>query len=323
MQLYYYRQLQNNKFYIEFKMKYLFTFFIICLISISNRAQNNTDKTINEKNKIVFQIQNSELIIDQDFGARIISLKYINREILCGPDIHAENFGSTLWTDPQSNWGWPPYETLDAKPYQLNIKNKEYRFTSNPDEKSGFQMFKNFKVSEKDSCFIINYQIKNISKTNKSVGAWEVTRVLPGGMSVFPSAPDSSIMASSNLPGVSPKNGIIWFSYDFEKIKYHAKLFAMGSQGWFAHVIDNMVFIKSFEDIPTSEIAKEQGEIEIYTNGDHLYTELENHGKHEILKPGQTLNYQVKWYLRTLPSNLDKSEGSTDLVNFIKKQIHK
>ncbi|MFN8254334.1 MAG: DUF4380 domain-containing protein [Bacteroidales bacterium] len=304
-------------------MKYLFTFFIICLISISNRAQNNADKTINEKSKIVLNIPNSELIIDQGFGARIISLKYKNKEILAGSEIHAENFGSTLWTDPQSAWGWPPYETLDAKPYQLNIKNKEYCFTSKPDEKSGFQLSKNFTVSEKDSCFIINYQIKNISKTNQSVGAWEVTRVLPGGMSLFPSAPDSSIMASSNLPGVSLKNGIIWFIYDFDKIKSHAKLFAMGSQGWFAHVIDNMVFIKTFEDIPTSEIAKEQGEIEIYVNGDQLYTELENHGKHENLKPGQLLNYQVKWYMRTIPSNINKSEGSTDLVHFIQKQIHK
>jgi hypothetical protein len=84
-----------------------------------------------------------------------------------------------------------------------------------------------------------------------------------------------------------------------------------------------MVFIKTFEDISTPEIAKEQGEIEIYANGDQLYTELENHGKHEKLKPNQSLIYQVKWYLRTLPSNLDKSEGSIELVHFIQKQIHK
>jgi len=313
----------NFRAQLFFKIKKIIIYLIFSLLYISCTAQTNAGKNKTHESKIVLTISNSELIVDKNYGARIISLKYKNKEILAGSKIHAENFGSTLWTDPQSAWGWPPYETLDIKPYQFIVKNKEYRFTSKPDEKSGFQMSKFFRVSEKDSCFILNYQIKNISKTNQSVGAWEVTRVLPGGMSLFPSAPDSSIMTSSNLPGVSHKNGIIWFSYNFDKIKSHAKLFSMGSQGWFAHVIDNMVFIKSFEDIPTSEISKEQGEIEIYTNGDQLYTELENHGKHENLKPGQSLNYQVKWYLRTLPSNLDKSEGSTDLVNFIKKQIHK
>jgi hypothetical protein len=128
-------------------------------------------------------------------------------------------------------------------------------------------------------------------------------------------------MQLSNLPGTKLENGIIWFNYDFQKIKSHAKLFAMGSEGWFAYVAGKVILIKTFDDIPASQIAKGHGEIEIYANGERKYSELENHGKHEILKPGQTLTYQVNWYLRALPEKLAGHEESAALVSFIRKSI--
>jgi hypothetical protein len=289
---------------------------IFCITLVSGRALAQVGKNIHQ-----FVFPDTELYVDQDFGARIVSLTFKGQQILIGKDVHPENFGSTLWTDPQSDWGWPPYETLDVKPYSLKIKNGAYEFQSAPDEKSGLQFVKTFRVSERDSCFHINYQIKNISKSNKSVGAWEVTRVFPGGYCLFPAAADSAILQSSNLPGTKLENGIIWFNYDFQKIKSHAKLFAMGSEGWFAYVAGKVIFIKTFEDIPASQIAKGHGEIEIYANGERKYSELENHGKHEVLKPGQTLTYQVNWYLRALPENLAGHLDNAGLVRFIRNSI--
>ncbi len=290
---------------------------IICIALVSGSAWAQAGKNIHQ-----FVLPDTELAVDQDFGARIVSLTFKGQQILIGKDVHPENFGSTLWTDPQSAWGWPPYETLDIKPYSLKIKNGAYQFQSEPDAKSGLQMIKTIRVSEQDSCFRIRYQIKNSSKTNQSVGAWEVTRVFPGGLCLFPAASDSSILQSSNLPGTKLENGIIWFNYDFQKIKSHAKLFAMGSEGWFAYVAGKVIFIKTFEDIPASQVAKGHGEIEIYANGERKYSELENHGKHEFLKPGQTLTYQVNWYLRALPENLAGHDvESACLVSFIRKNI--
>jgi hypothetical protein len=290
------------------------SYFFIVFVSGSAWAQAG-------KNIHQFALPDTELSVDQDFGARIVSLTFKGQQILIGKDVHPENFGSTLWTDPQSAWGWPPYETLDVKPYHVKIENEACQFESEPDSKSGLQMIKTIEVSEQDSCFLIKYQIKNISNTNQSVGAWEVTRVFPGGLCLFPAASDSSILQSSNLPGTKLENGIIWFNYDFQKIKSHTKLFAMGSEGWFAYVAGKVILIKTFEDIPASQIAKGHGEIEIYANGERKYSELENHGKHEVLKPGQTLTYQVNWYLRTLPENLAVHEENAALVSFIRKSI--
>ncbi|MDF1547068.1 MAG: DUF4380 domain-containing protein [Bacteroidales bacterium] len=301
-------------------MRILIIISIILSCSNFGYAQKQGNQN-SDKNLVVIKVQNSELSINPEVGARIVSLKYLGKELLSSQAVHSENFGSTLWTDPQSDWGWPPYDTLDALPYQIRKRKNEWNFTSKKDKRSGFQILKKIKPSQKDSSFNITYFIKNISNSKKSVGAWEVTRVLPGGLSLFPSAPDSSIMADSNLPGVKKIGQIIWFVYDFEKIKSHAKLFAMGSEGWMAHVVDDIAFIKTFDDVPTPEIVNGQGEIEIYVNGERKYTEIENHSSHKILKPGETLSYKVKWLVRKLPSNINKFEGSIQLVEFIKSQL--
>jgi hypothetical protein len=183
-------------------------------------------------------------------------------------------------------------------------------------------MSKSFNVNESDSSFTLSYSIKNISATIKNVGCWEVSRVFPGGITFFPASPDSGIMTHSTLPGVTKRNNIIWFDYDFTKIIKKTKLYAMGSEGWVAHIKDGIAFIKSFEDLPSSAIAPQQGEIEIYANDNPRYVELENHGRYASLNPGESVTYQVKWYLRTVPENLQKNDQQNELINWVRKVVN-
>jgi hypothetical protein len=270
----------------------------------------------------VLKTGNAEMITDPNFGARIISLKYNNAELLYGGYADHESSGSTLWPAPQSNWQWPPIDTLDYKPYIVREKNKVKTFVSMPSYKTGFQMSKSFKVNTKDSSFTLTYSIKNISGTIKKVGCWEVSRLFPGGVTFFPAAPDSGILARSTLPGVTIENNLIWFKYDFNQIISKTKLYAMGSEGWVAHIKDGIAFIKSFEDLPSSAIAPQQGEIEIYANGNPRYVELENHGKYAILYPEESVTYQVKWYLRTVPENLLNINQQTKLINWVRDIVN-
>ena len=304
-------------------MIFFYFYFILTLFAYVCSTPIGVQKDINQLKYIVLHISNAELIINQNLGARVTSLKYNGIELLTGPEVNKENYGSTLWTAPQSNWGWPPYDTLDCKPYFLSENPEKIILSSLPSKKSGFQMTKTFLANSKDSSFIIIYSIKNSSKTVKSVGPWEVTRVFPGGYCFFPAASDSNIMKESGLPGVTLKDGIIWFDYDFAKIKDDSKLFAMASEGWLAHVNHGIIFIKVFEDLPTKSIAPGQGEIEIYADGEKKYVELENHGEYKFLTPGDSVVYLVKWMLRTLPANLNNSLKRVELVKWIRRQVGK
>lgn len=269
------------------------------------------------------RVPKKNLGVDQNYGARIVSLKYYGKELLSTHKVNAENFGSTFWTSPQSDWNWPPNPIFDAMPYEATLAGTELRFNSLPDEKSGMQIGKYFRISAIDSGFIITYMIKNISKSDKVVAPWEVTRKLAGGLSFFPAGPDSAIMKKSTLPGVTVKDGIVWFEYDPAKIVADSKLFALASEGWLANVKDSVLFLKTFTDIPDSQLPPGQGEIEIFANGAKQYIELENHGEYTTLFPGDSLTYKMKWILKTIPQNIDKSAGSEELVNWVRKVAFK
>jgi hypothetical protein len=263
------------------------------------------------------------LSIDHNYGARIVSLKYYGRELLSTYAVNEDNFGSTFWTSPQSDWEWPPIQTFDVMPYSMNMEGSEIRYYSEPDKKSGFQVGKYFKISAVDSAFTITYVIKNTSDKDKSVAPWEVTRRFAGGISFFPAGPDSVVMKKSNLPGVTIKNGIVWFEYDSAKIVSSTKLYALASEGWLANVKDSVLFLKTFTDIPDSQLPPGQGEVEIYADKGKQYIELENHGEYATLFPGDSLTYKVKWIIKTIPENIDKSAGSEELVDWVRKVAFK
>ena len=171
-------------------------------------------------------------------GGRIISYKYDEKEILTHASEH-ENFGSTFWTAPQSDWGWPPFAVLDEQEYQVEENNGSLKMTSSPDPKSGFQMIKTWKISDRQS-IEIEYRIKNISEKAKSVGAWEVTRVPCGGMAFFPDGgagkvPESKLKVSLN------QDGINWIVIDKKPMAEHQKLFSTASGGWLAYSFNGLL----------------------------------------------------------------------------------
>lgn len=288
---------------------------LLSLIAASCSQRKPLKYELTEHKLHYLRVPKKVLVVDQNYGARIVSLKYYGKELLSTHRAHEENFGSTLWTSPQSDWGWPPNPTFDIKPYTLEISGSELQFNSSPDKKRGLQIAKHFKISAIDSAFIITYVIRNISKKDQMVAPWEVTRRKSGGICFFPAGPDSAVMGKSNLPGVSVKDGIVWFNYDSAQIVADTKMFALASEGWFANVNDSVLFLKTFTDIPDSQLPPGQGEIEIFANAAKQYIELENHGEYATLAPGDSLSYKMKWIIRTIPENIDKSAGARNWLH--------
>ena len=261
-------------------------------------------------------VENVTMLVSQA-GGRIVSFKYDQDEVLTQCNEH-ENFGSTLWTSPQSVWGWPPYKVLDEKEYECSKSGDSLWLRSEADSVSGFQMEKVFRPDYKNNGITITYIIRNISKVRKSLGAWEVTRVPAGDLSFFPKGKFAG-MPESNLMGVSESKGIKWFIGDQVKFDGGQKFFSTAENGWLAHIHKNILFVKVYPDIKVSELAPMQGEVEIYADGNRIYEELENQGAFQVLMPGESLKYKVGWYLRRLPVNVEVTRGNMKLVREVLK----
>ena len=116
-------------------------------------------------------------------------------------------------------------------------------------------------------------------------------------------------------------SGITWYAYDMAAVTQDSKLFADAAEGWVAHVAQGLVFIKSFGDVTADKIAPDEGDVELYTNLDHTYIELENQGAYASIAPGASSSWRVTWYLRALPAAIDGATPSPALAQFVRDVI--
>ncbi len=292
---------------------------VICLIILFIALNTYTQDVTPQKNDDLYSFQVADMYfeVDESFGGRISSLKLGDEEIMFVDRNYADGilWGSTLWPAPQSVWGWPPSTTLDSDPYSALISGNYVIMTSDIDGNSNLRFRKTFFASQQDTSVTIIYTLINDGLDTENDAAWEVTRVPPHGISFFPAGEGS--VTGGLAKYVENINNVSWYEYENSDAGNN-KFFSDGSKGWFAHVNDDSIlFIKQFKDVYHDSVAPGENEIELWLNGDHAYIELENQSKYESIAPGDSLEYQLKWYLRQLHAGIDISAGSTELVNYV------
>ena len=227
--------------------------------------------------------------VDAGVSGTITSFQLNGKELLGQANLHPELYGSTFWPAPQSNWGWPPYPVLDGEPYSAEISGDTLRMISADCPQSGLKFIKKFIPQPERNRIKIDYVINNIS--------------------------------DSIIENVEVDNGVIWYYCNTESFSDGQKLFVSGREGWIAHCEKNLLFIKVFPDIKEGECAPEQAEIEVFANAEFKYIELENHGKFESLKPGESFSYPVHWYLSEIPKELEVKSKNPQLLDQVRKII--
>lgn len=270
----------------------------------------------------IFELPSRKLEVVPAVGGRIRSLSFREKQILSTAEINEVNWGSTFWTSPQSDWGWPPLTTLDSEPYAIEEKGDTLVLTSGIDKQTGFQVKKQINVDRSDDSFVITYSIYNHTDSMKTVAPWEITRVPTGGTTFFPKGKGTFISGQFNaLPITVDDNNIVWFKYDSTKIlDDNHKLMGDGAEGWLAFTYEGYILIKKFEDIPQNVAAEGEGEIEIFANKEKTYVEIEQQGGSIKLEPKGHLDWKVKWYLEELPNNDESLEGMK-LVSFVRNRL--
>jgi hypothetical protein len=248
--------------------------------------------------------------VDPQAGGRVTSFSLGGFDVLAGSDVDANSYGSTFWTSPQSDWGWPPPAEVDRSPYSLVVQEDTLTLTGAPSPTLGVGVTKQFSADRVRGAIALKYTIHNHGKTPKRYAPWEVSRVHARGLTFFPSG-----QASTGPLRVQRLGMGTWFAHDPDVLTdVGQKSFAYGTQGLLAHAARGLLYVKSFATVPSELQAPGEAEIEVYAN--NRYVEVEVQGPYTVIEPGASVTWTVRWYLRKLPPSLVPFPGNTELLAF-------
>lgn len=256
------------------------------------------------------------LEVDPTDGGRIVRFALDGRSVVIPKSESAAAYGSSFWTSPQSDWGWPPPKELDTLPWKVSVEGETLVLESDKNERLGLYATQRLTADRERDALVIEFTLKNDGPTQRSVAPWQNTRVRAGGLTFFPS--HSGTLPHSEL-ALQSKDGVVWFAHDPSSFKDNKKIFADGQEGWLAQVDGDLLFVKVFPDIPLSAHAPGEAEIEIYVDGGGTFVEMEQQGAYEPLSPGGESHWKLHWFVRRIASHIERTPGSVELLRMARE----
>jgi len=268
--------------------------------------------------QLVLEFGSTYFEVTPEHGARITSLRHAGVELLwlTGAANYADAFGSTFWPSPQS-WPWPPPAEIDNHAYVASVDaHGTITAQSEANADTSLKVTKRFSANLAREAVEIEYAMANVGTESVKWAPWEITRMPATGLAFWPtgSAPSGPQPLASQAA-----HGHTWC--DPSRTEGEGKLFADGAGGYLAYLLGDRLLVKQFQDQPASAVAPDEAEIELYVNPDHSYIEVESQGAFASIAPGQTVRWQVAWYVRRLPVGVDSSIGNPDLVAFVAQTL--
>jgi hypothetical protein len=261
-----------------------------------------------------YVLSNEEVTLEVDpaAGGRVASFRLGDVEILAGPEIHPTNWGSTLWTSPQSDWGWPPPAEFDDLPYAASLDDDGLSLVG-PTNAFGIALSKTLRLDAESGVLTVRYAATNSGDVPRSLALWEVSRVPPRGLTFFPSGAGTA--GTLPLRRVGPGT---WYEHDPSVLTDSgSKSYGDGTGGFIAHAHAGILFVKTFDDLGPELQAPGEGEVEVY--GNNRYVEVEVQGPYLALRPGESTVFSVRWLLRPIPTGVTLALGSADLLEFAER----
>jgi hypothetical protein len=285
-------------------------------------------KPVLRDGKWAFDMGEVTLEVDPQKGGRITAFKLGAENLLTDATVNPTYYGSTLWISPEAAlWMQPPPAPIDSDPYTAVASDTSVTLTGMPytSAKLSASATKTITADPALGAFKLEYKVTNNAQAAVSLAPWEVTRVQPAGLTFFPTGPSATLSPGATLP-TSNMGGVTWFSYAAAAATANSKLYADGSEGWVAHVVHGLVFIKSFADLSADKIAPMEGDVELFTTKAQPtmgmpYVEVECQGAYGSLAPGASTSWTTTWFLRKLPAGVEATAGNADLAKFVRDTI--
>ena len=269
--------------------------------------------------KYVLSVQDLSMTVDAGHGGKILSFKLGEQEVLAQNPAAApqpaqpgegqprrrffnpNSYGSTFWTSPQAEWNWPPVPEYDNLPYTAEIKDGPVKvadvtipalFLQGQVSKYGYRVCKAFTVDPSDLAFVITYSIVNESGETRKIAPWQISRVPNGGFLEFDAKPEG--VTPADLMKVTFAEGLATLEVDEAD---HNRKINVDGKGWLNFRDKGLVLTQRFPDIAQDAAAPGEAEIQVYIDARKSFVEIEAQGPYTELKPGEKLDWTVRWYL--------------------------
>ena len=266
-----------------------------------------------------FTFGDTQFVVDAAKAGRIVSFSLAGKNILTAPkNSEDNNWGSTFWTSPQSDWNWPPPAAIDPGPHSGRIVGDALVVESAVAANLGLAVSKKVSVDASKGMVAIDYGIANKGALARKVAPWEISRVATGGLTFFPMGGGKPWKGMQELMPLELQDGIAWFAAPMGPVGNDQKVFADGREGWIAHVDGDLLLVKAFADTIPAQAAPGESEVELYTDPGRTYVEVENQGAYVNLEPGKASSWPVRWFLRKLDSRIKVQPGSGDLLAVVR-----
>jgi hypothetical protein len=257
--------------------------------------------------------------VDAAKAGRIASFALAGKNVMTvAKNSEDNNWGSTFWPSPQSDWLWPPPAEIDPGPYQARVQGASLLLESPVAPALGLAVSKRFSVDVDRAMVTVVYGIANQAKAPRKVAPWEITRVASGGLTFFPMGEGQPWQGPQALLPLHLADGVAWLASETRPASADQKVFADGREGWIAHVAGDLLLVKAFADTTPEKAAPGEAEIELYTDPGRTYVEVENQGAYANLQPGQASSWPVRWFLRKLDASVARQPGSPTLLALVR-----
>ena len=257
------------------------------------------------------------LVVDIAHGAKILSYKLGEQEVLAQkPEppastdgapaprmrfFNPNSYGSTFWTSPQAEWNWPPVPEYDSLPYTAEMTDGPMKIfnaavpalvATGQTSKYGYRVRKTFTFDPNDRAILIIYSIINESDEVRKIAPWAITRVPNGGYLEFDAKAED--VTPLDLMKVSFGEGPAKLEID---VANQNRKINVDGKGWLKFHDNGLVLTQQFPDIAPEEAAPGEAEIQVYIDARKSFVEIEAQGPYTELKPGEKLDWPVRWYL--------------------------
>src|SRR5690606_21501469 len=163
--------------------------------------------------------------------------------------VHTSNFGSTLWTAPQVDWNWPPPSAVDSEAYTVTADDVAGTITmvsnGTPTPGPAVTVTKLFAADVCGGAVNVTYTVTSNEATEISIAPWEVSRVVPGGLSFF--GGQEGLLGASQLTAEFITD-TYWFNH-MEGNQSGLKLFAEATRGYLAFTNGSDLFLRDWSDV--------------------------------------------------------------------------
>ena len=264
-----------------------------------------------DDDRYAVSVRDLAMTVDAAHGGKILSFKLGEQEVLAQNEAAApapasadgqpprrrffnpNSYGSTFWTSPQAEWNWPPVAEYDSMPYEAETAADAIVLTGQV-SRFGYRVRKAISADPADGAFIITYSIINESGETRKVAPWAITRVPNGGYLEFDAKAED--VTPADLMKVSFGEGPAKLEID---VADQNRKINVDGKGWLKFHDNGLVLTQCFPDIAQEEAAPGEAEIQVYIDARKTFVEIEAQGPYTELKPGEQLDWAVRWYLAT------------------------